>query len=294
MTEDEAIAAWTNCLDALGVKNGDTVYLAVDMGNVPLPAQQITLSRQAMRESRERSCAFVLDQLLQRIGSKGTLFVPTFTYSCVKPGSVFIRELTPSEVGPFTEYVRTRPEAVRSLHPMFSVTGIGPVAAITLSNAGGAAFGVMSPFGRLKEFDTKFLSFGVRLTQSLTYVHHLEQCFGCNHRFNKVIEAVVVDAGQPVERKWLAYVRFLSIAAQSDLDPLEVILREEGALVELRADNDIHQAVRLVDVERVGYQMLAKNPWVFSTRPTAVYIDESVLADNPLSDDTVRLGLGLR
>jgi len=65
----------------------------------------------------------VVDALLEVLGAKGTLLVPTFNF---EPG-VFDHAATPSIVGKITEAVRARPNAIRSNHPTHSVTGIGPL-----------------------------------------------------------------------------------------------------------------------------------------------------------------------
>ena len=70
----------------------------------------------------------VVDAFTEILGDRGTLIVPTFTYS-LKIWSdkfpPFNPETSPSICGAVTEAVRIRPEAVRSLHPTHSVSAIG-------------------------------------------------------------------------------------------------------------------------------------------------------------------------
>ena len=123
---------------------------------------------------------------MEILGPEGTLLVGTFTYTCSQSSFPFILEESPSEIGPFTDWLRQQPDAVRSLHPIFSLAGVGVHASEILSQTGGSAFGPYSPFGRLANYKARFVNLGIPFSQSLTYVHHLEQCYGCNHRYNKV------------------------------------------------------------------------------------------------------------
>lgn len=72
----------------------------------------------------------VVDSLLEVLGSKGTLAVPTFNF---EPG-VWDHANTRSIVGAITEAVRARPDAIRSNHPTHSVAAIGPLAEVITEN----------------------------------------------------------------------------------------------------------------------------------------------------------------
>jgi len=71
----------------------------------------------------------IIDILLELIGPKGTLMAPTHTWNTVGSHQpVFHVDKTPSHVGYFTEALRKRKDAVRSLHPCHSVVAVGPKA----------------------------------------------------------------------------------------------------------------------------------------------------------------------
>ena len=107
--------------------------LAIDMGKIPLPAYSASLTHEGFRERERLWCQFVLDALLDVLTPSGTLLVPSFSYTCTQAKSEYISETTPSENGPFTNFVRVPPKAIRSLHPIFSLTGIGRDAVSLLS-----------------------------------------------------------------------------------------------------------------------------------------------------------------
>ncbi len=281
MTESEAAKTLRALLDELGVAAGETIYLAIDMARVPLPQWPVTLDRHAIRAREDRWCNFVFERIMEALGPRGTLLVGTFSYSCGNPEIPFVIEQTPSEIGPFTNWVRQHPQAIRSLHPIFSVTGIGPKAGEILSNTGGAAFGPCSPFGRLTRHGTRFVNVGIPFRQSLTYVHHLEQCYGCNHRYHKIFSGIVVQNERTVDREFLGYMRWRGIDAGVDVGPLEDALKHSGLLREVNHNCFFGQSVQAVDVDHTGYRMLTEDSRAFSTPKIRVDLDDSMVASSP-------------
>jgi len=65
----------------------------------------------------------VIDALLDTVGPKGTILMPVMTFS-----TVFNADTSTSETGLIGETMRKRPNAIRSLSPTHSTTGIGPKA----------------------------------------------------------------------------------------------------------------------------------------------------------------------
>lgn len=287
MTEDEARRALHHALAEVGVGVADTLYLGVDIGRVPLPRYPAALNQDAIRCRQERWCGFLLDCLLDLLGPDGTVLAPAFTYRCSDPGHPFVLEETPSEVGAFTEYLRRRPSAHRSLHPIFSVTGVGRNAGAILRDTGRSAFGPLSPFGRLNTHEAKLLSLGIRFRDSMTYIHHLEQSYGCNHRYHKQFQTPVYQGGRKVEGPWLAYVRYRGVASKVDLAGLEERLLGAGVMKATTLDGHPIQCVRTVDVDRVGYPMLVENPCAFADRRFAVHYDESEVGTSPSPDEEI-------
>lgn len=283
MTEEQASKTLDSLIHGLGVKAGDSIYLAVDMSRLPLPRWHASLNRQDIRAREERWCAFVYDRILRFVGKEGTLIVGTFSYSCANPSIPFDYERTPSEIGPFTEWIRRHPDSIRSLHPVFSVTAIGAHAKEFVSDTGASAFGPCSPFGRFGHKITRFVNLGVSFSQSLTYIHHLEQCYGCNHRYHKVFQGQVLKSGEQVMRKFFGYMRWRGVDASVNVEPLERTLRRRGVMIEIAENRFFGQSALVSDVDRAGYSMLIEDPWAFSTNKFCIDIDHSAVPDSPLS-----------
>ena len=84
-----------------------------------LHSDAIVLSQTKPMPAEDRN-NLLFDALDEVLGPKGTIVIPTFTYSATK-GKPFIVEETPSTVGDLTEFFRKQPGVLRSCDPIFSV-----------------------------------------------------------------------------------------------------------------------------------------------------------------------------
>ncbi|MCP9484449.1 MAG: AAC(3) family N-acetyltransferase [Gaiellaceae bacterium MAG52_C11] len=106
----------------------------------------------------------LIDELLAAVGPRGLVVMPTFTYD----NETFTPD-TPSRTGALTDVFRRRPEALRSLHPTYSVAAIGSGAAELLEgHERVAATDVESPLGRLAASGGLVLLLGVGHTSNTT------------------------------------------------------------------------------------------------------------------------------
>lgn len=284
MTESEAQIELENIIYSLGVESGDCIMLGIDMSKLPLPSYKAELNREAFREREDKWCRFVLDVLKKILGQTGTLLVPSYSYSCTKPGSIFSTETTKSEVGPFTEYFRQQPGIIRSLHPIFSVAGTGYLASKILDNISRSAFGQSSPFSRFNEFKVKFLSLGVEIRNSVTYIHHLEQCSGCPHRFSKSFNIEVQSNGKKYSGEWSAFLGYRGINYRSDITSLQNGLRDGGALREVSWKENPNHLATISDVDKIGYKLLVNDPFAFVNRKIKLQFNDALDSNSPLTD----------
>lgn len=156
----ESIAA---SLMALGLAPGDQVMVHSDLrrfGMVRGADGRLTLAL---------SPAMLYQAVRTVIGSRGTVIVPTFSYSWTR-GEAYSVEASPSFEGSFSEYVRTLPGAVRSLHPLMSVTALGPAADELTRETDRMSFGADSPFARMHQADSRHLTVGVSVCSFSDYV----------------------------------------------------------------------------------------------------------------------------
>ena len=133
----------------------------------------------------------VVDALLEALGPRGTLVVPTFTYPVARePRFVFDRLHTPSYMGAISEAARRHPQARRSVHLWHSIAAIGPLAETIASSGGESAWDADSPMRRIQDRDGRYLLLGVPY-QNLTAVHLCEVELQVPYRTTLRIEATM-------------------------------------------------------------------------------------------------------
>jgi aminoglycoside N3'-acetyltransferase len=161
-----------------------------------------------------------------------------------------------------------------------------------LEQTGRSAFGASSPFGRLTAEDALFVSMGVELARWLTFAHHLEQVAGINYAYNKAFTHPVRAHRAEVPGPFFAFVRYLGAGVEIALDGLEEAVRQAGDLREDRGEAGFLQTAAARDVERIGLEMLARDPFAFIDTPVVVHVDNPGSAPQPdAAAVNVRLGL---
>ena len=118
----------------------------------------------------------------------------------------------------------------------------------------------------------------------MTYLHHLEQCYGCNHRYHKIFTTPVIKGGVIQKGAFSGYMRWRGVDAGPDFKPCETRMLAEGVLREVYWSDYVNQAVLARDVDRIGYAMLTENPCAFVSRNVRVDLDETITATNPVRD----------
>jgi aminoglycoside 3-N-acetyltransferase len=161
---------------ALGVAKGGLIFVASDLSRLMRYADS---SREALVDAHLRA-------LRELLGASGTLFVPTASLNLCNTDTVFDPKKTPSsEMGVFSEHVRTRPGAVRSFHPFWSITGIGPAASDVLGNLPRHAYGWDSVLQRFVARDVLGITIGKSPHYAIPVIHHIETVMGVPYRYNK-------------------------------------------------------------------------------------------------------------
>lgn len=113
----------------------------------------------------------VIDAILETIGEKGTLVMPTFTFSWLG-NPPFDPKTTPSRVGAITETFRKREGVLRSLHPTHSVSALGPKAEEIVSQHTHErpVFDKKGAFGKLYELDAYILMLAPLNTNTMMHM----------------------------------------------------------------------------------------------------------------------------
>jgi aminoglycoside N3'-acetyltransferase len=208
LTQDNIVEA----LRSLGIQEGDGVVAHVSLHAMGLVAG---------------GAGAVAKALLEAVGPRGTLMVPTPTFSAAINdrwyAQPFELDETPADhdVGPVPEVLRRMPEALRSHHPLMSVAAIGPLAGeLTREHPMNEP---VRPFQRLAELGGWILLIGedhtanttIHVAEVLAEVPYLsgpvaavmrtpmgmrrrrmESSFGCSDGFNRLAPFLQIKEGR--------------------------------------------------------------------------------------------------
>jgi aminopeptidase-like protein/aminoglycoside N3'-acetyltransferase len=183
------------------------------------------------RTSEERN-ALVLACLEEVLGVKGTILLPTYTFSFCRQEPFNVQK-TPTAGGDwsptadFLEYFRTRPGTIRSRDPIHSVAGRGPGAEALLKDVPPTCFGADSVHERLLAAGGKIVLLGLPLEEA-TFRHHIEEVVAIPTRFRKLFTGFIQDGGLPRKQGWIYNVRILADECYPDGRRLEKKAREAG------------------------------------------------------------------
>jgi aminoglycoside 3-N-acetyltransferase len=130
----------------------------------------------------------LLDALIELCGTHRTLAMPAFFFGgrTVDPIAYYLERPVfdvrhqPSEAGLLTELFRRRRGVRRSLHPIASVTALGPQAdeLVAGHHLAKTSFGEGTPFAIMTERRTAIVGIGTEYFRSLTQVHAAEDLLG--------------------------------------------------------------------------------------------------------------------
>lgn len=218
--EIEAKESIMRALAAVGLQEGDLVLLHSDASAV---------IRMLGSEDWGLALHLLWETIAEVLGKEGTLVVPTFNWDFCK-GRPYDAVRTPSRLGLFSNYIRTRPEASRSLHPIFPFAGIGPQATSLFGGISKSSFGIESVFDRLRHRNAKLIFLNTSF-YVCTFVHHVEQMHGVSYRYPKHFTGTIMANGITREDSFEFYVRDERLVVNSYPTRLGDRLRSRGLLL---------------------------------------------------------------
>jgi len=199
--------------------------------------------------------------LRDRLGTKGTLVVPTFTYSFCK-GEEFDNRHTPSVAGTFTEFVRCQDGVVRSADPIFSIAAIGDLAYEVTRIREQTCFGPGSVFELLEQAGVKFLLLGTDYQKSLTYFIHLEKSFGVPYREEKLFSgSMVMTDGTRKRGTFSYYVRTEGSGCRMDYNRIGGEFDETSGCRVLRFAYGVHRLIDGAELSRYSIARLRQDAY---------------------------------
>ena len=203
------------------------------------------------------------------IGDEGTIVVPTYRLQA-PPDEPYDPATSPSlNVGPFSEYLRQRPGAVRSLCPMHSHAAEGPLAAMLREPSGHVSLGPGSDFEQLHRHDfiNVYLGIARQFHDAATYPVHVQAMLG-NIPYRQWLELkrFIVRDGS-VQPFTVRYYGRKKGSRRENLALAHELLQRAGRLRSAPCPYGESCAMSLHDYHEVLRQALEGNPTLFLGQP---------------------------
>ena len=175
-------------LELVGMRTGDAVFMHTNLG---------FFGRCEGVKSGDELCAAFFNAIKTIIGKKGTIIVPSFTYSsCHKED--FDPKTTKCAMGMFSDYVLKQPGTIRSLDPNFSIAANGGEAVYFTQNPPEKSFGDDCFFERF--YHSNGLICNLNFDAGSTYVHYVEHKLNVPYRYDKKFVGKVLVGDKWEER----------------------------------------------------------------------------------------------
>lgn len=246
-------------LQNLGLRKGDIVHVQGDLRKLGLFECAAT---------REGYLSFVLSGFRETVGEKGTITTCTAFDDYARFGVPFVVEESPARFGAFTEHLRTRPRAVRSIHPIVSVCALGGDAGEICGGAHYDGFGYDSPWGELHRRNAKIVTLGLDKDEGgLTFVHYVERLYGVPYQYTKIYDVPVYKSGIEIPGPFTMSVRYLDFGIVDNVTPLKRQMVADGRAKEVAIGQSSTWAADASDIVQTGFDHLRKNRYFFLEQP---------------------------
>jgi aminoglycoside 3-N-acetyltransferase len=193
-----------SCLKSIGILQGDGLLIHSAVQYLGRPVGGVGM---------------YLDAILAVIGQEGTIVVPTFSFSFSQSKRYDPKKTTSEGMGAFSEYVRQRPEARRTLHPMQSIAALGYYAKDLAVRDTPSAFDPGSAFERMLELNFKLLLLGAE-PRATSMFHYCEQRAKVPYRYWKEFPGEIHTTNGWENRTYRMFVRDLEIKPELTIDPV--------------------------------------------------------------------------
>ena len=174
----------------LNLKNIKNIFIASDLG------------RLGIIKNKTFTLNFILNSI-KNLNKEINIVVPTSSFQIIGSNETFDYTKTPSyKMGAFSEFIRLHDGSVRSKHPIWSLTCLGPESKEIFKNISNHAYDENSAFSRLYKNDYYFLSLGKHPRFMLSIVHHLETMNKVPYRFKKGFKIKIHEENNFLEKEF--------------------------------------------------------------------------------------------
>jgi len=200
----------------------------------------------------------VIETLLDKVGTEGTIIVPTFTYSYFN-SELYDVNNSPSKVGVLGDSVRSLPNAIRSLDPVFSMAAIGRNSSNLMKRHTKNSFGNGSIYQNLCENDLHILLLGCDFT-SLSLFMHLEKINNVNYRFDKIFKGRSRKDTDDWKDEVIHFVRKTDMGFETDRNKIGKIIEIDKMCKLAKYGYGVHRYISAKSVADIVKVQLTQDP----------------------------------
>lgn len=199
----------------LPIKSGENIYICPELF-------RFGLFKNANKNSYYSS---FYNEIKKKIGSKGTILINTYTFQVLRYSEKFIYEKTTSSSGEFSEFIRKLNGAVRSEHPVFSVSAIGKKSKFFCTNNSFHNYGEESPYSRFLKVGGKILNLGMDYHLN-PFLHVAEYNIGVPYLYNKLTKVKYYKNKKIKNKIYSTAVRYLNLNLRGEFQLLRKELKK--------------------------------------------------------------------
>jgi aminoglycoside 3-N-acetyltransferase len=212
----------------------------------------------ALKNRDSFSPAWFIEILQAKLGSRGTLLIPTFNWDFCK-GLPFDYYKTPCMTGALGREALKMRDFTRSLHPIYSFAVWGRDRDYVCSMKNISSFGGDSPFAYLHE-SGKNMIIDVSMKHCFTFAHYVEERVGVPYRFMKTFTAEYIGPDGVREiRSYSMLVRYLDRNVETLIDPIGEDMESEGLLVKKYINGIPFSTLRFADFFAAAERDITEN-----------------------------------
>jgi len=173
-------------ISKIQISKGDTIYISCNLSKLGFPKlKKIDLLPK-----------YLFNNIKKKISNNGTIVAPAHTFFLNNRKDYFDPKKTLTESGSFSNFILKKKNSFRSLHPLASMVAIGKKAKYICKKNGKNSYGENSPYQKLFNLNTKFISVGIKYNLNCSQVHHVEYLNKVPYRFLKKIKKNIKISGK--------------------------------------------------------------------------------------------------
>lgn len=180
----------------------------------------------------EELTEIVFDSLSEVVGEEGTIIAPTFSFSFTddSPNGYWDLSESESDMGVFTEYVRTHPDSTRTVHPFYSFAIFGDLSDDLGKVHSRDSFSTDYIFGKIHQMNAQILLLGLDYNSAMTFFHYVEQQEGVDYRYKKEFKGTINIYGKEYYDIYSMLVRHLDRGIETHVNPMGKRLENEEVI----------------------------------------------------------------